>query len=239
MIPIPINDHIRRRIFWSATLTLIVANVLAFMFELSLGPQIDRFVFHFSIIPARYTTPRGLASASLWVFLIQVLASMFLHGGWLHLIGNMLFLFVFGRSIEDRFGHAKFLLIYFLSGLAAALTHIFFNAGSTAPTIGASGAIAGILGAYFVCFPAARITTLIPFLFFFWRVEIPAVFILGYWFLIQFFTGFEMMRIQSATQGGIAWWAHVGGFVAGMALALLLKPRRPRVEILPPGSGSY
>ena len=239
MIPIPINDHIRRRIFWAATLLLIVANVLAFLFELSLGRQINRFIFFFSIIPARYTSPHGLASTGVEGFFVPVFASMFLHGGWLHLIGNMLFLFVFGRSIEDRFGHAKFLLIYFLSGLAAAVTHIYVNAGSTAPTIGASGAIAGILGAYFVCFPAARITTLIPFLFFFWRVEIPAVFILGYWFLIQFFTGFEMMSIQSATQGGTAWWAHVGGFVAGMALALLLSPRRPRVEVLPPDSRPY
>jgi len=237
MVPIPINDHIRRRIFWTATLALIVANALAFMYELSLGWQLNRFIFYFSIVPARYTTPRGLASASLGGFLIQVFASMFLHGGWLHLIGNMLFLFVFGRSIEDRYGHAKFLLIYFLAGLAAAVTHIFFSAGSTAPTIGASGAIAGVLGAYFICFPASRITTLIPFLFFFWRVEIPAVFILGYWFLIQFFSGFQMMAIQSVTQGGTAWWAHVGGFVAGMALALTFAPRRPKVEILPPFFG--
>ncbi len=160
---------------------------------------------------------------------------MFLHGGWLHLIGNMLFLFVFGRSIEDRYGHFKFLMIYFLSGLAAAVTHIFLNAGSTAPTIGASGAIAGILGAYFVCFPGAQITTLIPLFFFFWRVEIPALFILGYWFLIQFLTGFQAMNMQSATQGGVAWWAHVGGFVAGIALALAFRPRRPRVYVLPPG----
>lgn len=234
MVPIPINDHIRRRTFWTATLALIIANVLAFVYELSLGWQLNRFVFYFSIIPARYTTPRGLASASLGGFLVPVLASMFLHGGWLHLIGNMLFLFVFGRSIEDRYGHFKFLMIYFLSGLAAAVTHIYFNEGSTAPTIGASGAIAGILGAYFVCFPGAQITTLIPLFFFFWRVEIPAVFILGYWFLIQFLTGFQAMNMQSATQGGVAWWAHVGGFVAGMALALAFRPRRPRVYVLPP-----
>ncbi|MGD0697314.1 MAG: rhomboid family intramembrane serine protease [Terriglobia bacterium] len=230
---IPINDHIRRRIFWAATLLLIIANVLAFMFELSLGRQISRFIFYFSIIPARYTNPH--AAPNLEGFVIPVFASMFLHEGPLHLIGNMLFLFVFGRSIEDRYGHFKFLVIYFLSGLAAAVTHIYFNAGSTAPTIGASGAIAGILGAYFVCFPGARITTLIPIFFFFWRVEIPAVFILGYWFLIQFLTGFETLNMQAGTQGGVAWWAHVGGFVAGMALALAFRPRRPRVYVLPPG----
>jgi membrane associated rhomboid family serine protease len=160
---------------------------------------------------------------------------MFLHAGWLHLIGNMLFLFVFGRSIEDRYGHWKFTLIYFLSGFIAALTHIFFNAGSRLPTIGASGAIAGILGAYLVCFPGARISTLIWVLVFFWRVEIPALIILGYWFLIQFIAAStQQLDIQSATQGGTAWWAHVGGFFAGAVLALIFRPRRAKVEIIPP-----
>ena len=233
MVPIPLTDNIRRRIFWAATLLLIVANVSVFAFELSLGPQLNLLIYEFALIPARYTTPHGIAGSGLEAFFVPLFASMFLHGGWLHLIGNMLFLFVFGRSIEDRYGHSNFLLIYFFSGLVAALTHIFFNAGSRLPTIGASGAIAGVLGAYFVCFPGARITTLIPFIFF-WRVEIPAVLILGYWFLIQFFTGFEMLAIQSATHGGTAWWAHVGGFVAGMALSLLIRPRRPKVELLPP-----
>jgi len=231
MVPIPINDHIRRRIFWTATLLLIVANVLAFMFEMSLGRQLNRFVFYFSIIPARYTNPHVAPNPE--GNLIPIFASMFLHGGVLHLVGNMLFLFVFGRSIEDRYGHMKFLLIYFLSGLAAAVTHIYINAGSTVPTIGASGAIAGILGAYLVCFPGAQITTLIPLLIFFWRVEIPAVFVLGYWFLIQFLSGLDPTNM-SGTQGGVAVWAHVGGFIAGMVLALALRPRRSRVEVLPP-----
>lgn len=227
MIPIPINDHIRRQIFWAATLALIVANTLVFIFELSLGPQLNRLVFTFAVIPANYTTPRGLAATGLAGHIVPIFTSMFLHGGWLHLIGNMLFLFVFGRSIEDRYGHGKFLLIYFLGGLAAALTHIFFNAGSRVPTVGASGAIAAILGAYFVCFPGARISTLIWIIIFFWRVEIPAVFILGYWFVIQFVAAnMERLDIQSATRGGTAWWAHVGGFVVGAALALILQPRR-------------
>ena len=235
MVPIPINDHIRRRSFWASTLALMVANVVFFIFELSRGPYLNRLIFVFGVIPARYTTLGGLAMAGLAGFFVPVFVSMFLHGGWLHLIGNMLFLFVFGRSIEDRYGHWKFLVIYFLSGLVAALTHIYFNAGSRVPTIGASGAIAGILGAYLICFPAARITTLIPLFFFFWRVEIPAVLILGYWFLIQFITAtYELSNIQSATQGGVAIWAHVGGFVAGMALTLIMQPRRPRVELLPP-----
>jgi rhomboid family protein len=235
MIPIPINDHVRRRIFWFATLALIAANTFVFVYELSLGPQLNRLVFAFAVIPARYTTPRGLVSTGLAGHVIPIFTSMFLHGGWLHLIGNMLFLFVFGRSIEDRFGHEKFLFIYFLGGLVAALTHIFFNAGSMIPTIGASGAIAAVLGAYFVCYPGARITTLIYIIFFFWKVEIPAVFILGYWFIIQFVAAnFERLDIQSATRGGTAWWAHVGGFAAGAALALILRPRRLKAELIPP-----
>jgi membrane associated rhomboid family serine protease len=235
MIPIPINDHIRRRIFWAATLSLIVTNVFCFALELSQGAQLNRMIFIFAVVPARYIGPHGITVTGPGGFLVPIFASMFLHAGWLHLLGNMLFLFVFGRSIEDRYGHGKFVLIYFASGLVAALTHIFFNAGSRVPTIGASGAIAGVLGAYFICFPAARITTLIPIFFFFWRVEIPAVFVLGYWFLIQFVAAsYQRLDIQSATRGGTAWWAHVGGFIAGAALALLLPPRRPRVEIISP-----
>src|SRR5437667_11916475 len=199
MVPIPLNDNVRRQTFWISTLVLIAANLWVFLYELSLGPQINQLVSIFGIIPARYTTPRGLATATPASFLISVFASMFLHGGWLHLFGNMLFLFVFGRSVEDRFGHLKFLVIYFASGFVAAVTHIALNAGSRVPTIGASGAIAGVLGAYFVSFPSARITTLIPLFIIFWKVELPAVLLLGYWFLIQFVTGFQMLAIQSAT----------------------------------------
>lgn len=235
MIPIPFNDHIRRRIFWAATLSLIAVNVLCFAFELSQGPQLNRLIVQLAVIPANYIGPHGITVTGPGGLSVPIFASMFLHAGWLHLLGNMLFLFVFGRSIEDRYGHGQFLLIYFASGLVAAFTHILFNAGSRVPTIGASGAIAGVLGAYFVCFPGARISTLIPIFFFFWRVEIPAVFVLGYWFLIQFVAAsYQQLDIQSATRGGTAWWAHVGGFVAGAALALLLPPRRPRVEIIPP-----
>jgi membrane associated rhomboid family serine protease len=234
MVPIPLHDHIRRQTFWLLTLALISANVAAFLFELSLGQDIDHFVFHFGIVPARYTTPQIVAGLGLKGLVVPIFVSMFLHGGWLHLLGNLLFLFVFGRSIEDRFGHLKFLLIYFLGGLGGALLHILLNADSRVPSIGASGAIAGILGAYFVSFPAARITTLIPVFFFFWTVELPALLLLGYWFLIQFFSGFQMQAIQSAA-GGVAWWAHVGGFIVGMFLAASLRPRhrRPVIEVLP------
>jgi membrane associated rhomboid family serine protease len=232
MVPIPLNDNIRRETFWISTLALIAANVLVFLWELSLGAHINQLVNLLGIVPARYTTARGLATMTPEGFLVPIFTSMFLHGGWLHLLGNMLFLYVFGRSVEDRFGHFKFLVMYFLSGFAGALLHIYLNAGSRLPSIGASGAIAGILGAYFVTFPRARITTLIPLFFFFWTFHIPALLILGYWFVIQFFTGYQMLEIQSATAGGVAWWAHVGGFAMGLLLALVLPPRRARVELV-------
>jgi len=233
MVPLPLTDHIRRRSFWFVTLALIAVNVWAFLFELAQGRDINRLVFLFGIVPARYVTRYGIANLTATGLLVPVFVSMFLHGGWLHLLGNMLFLFVFGRSVEDRFGHVKFLLLYFLSGLAGAILHIALSPGSRMPTIGASGAIAGVLGAYFVSFPRARITTLIPLIFFFWTVELPAILVLGYWFLIQFVTGFQMLAIQSATGGGVAWWAHVGGFMMGLLLAVAFRPARrgPVVEV--------
>jgi membrane associated rhomboid family serine protease len=234
MIPIPVGDNIRRQIFWISTLSLVLLNTAVFILELSTGRRLNQLVFYFGIIPARYTVPQIIALTPVSGMILPLFASMFLHGGWLHLLSNMLFLFVFGRSIEDRFGHLKFLLLYLLSGLGGAILHIVLNAGSRVPTIGASGAIAGILGAYFVSFPRARITTLLPLLFFFWTVRLPALLLLGYWFLIQFFSGFQMQAIESATQGGVAWWAHVGGFAVGLFLAMILRPRRrqPVLQVL-------
>jgi len=230
MVPIPLNDHIRRQTFWFSTLALIAVNTAVFAYELSLGPGVNRFIFIFGLIPARYTTPHGaIIITNLAIFLVPVFTSMFIHGGWLHLIGNMLFLFVFGRSVEDRFGHGRFLLMYFLSGFGAALADILFNLGSHTPTIGASGAIAGILGAYLVSFPTARITTLIPLFIFFWTVQLPALLLLVYWFAIQFVAGYQMLAIESATAGGVAWWAHVGGFILGMLLAFAMPKRQRRV----------
>jgi len=224
MVPLPLTDHIRRRSFWFVTLALIIANVWVFIFELAQGRGINRLVSFYGIVPARYITRFGFANLTVAGFLVPIFTSMFLHGGWLHLLGNMLFLFVFGRSVEDRYGHFKFLFLYFLSGFAGTILHIILNAGSRMPSIGASGAIAGVLGAYFVSFPRARITTLIFLIFFFWTIELPAILVLGYWFLIQFVTGYQMLAIQSATGGGVAWWAHVGGFMTGLALAVVFRP---------------
>jgi len=233
MVPLPLTDHIRRRSFWFITLALLIANVWVFFFELAQGRGINRLVSLYGIVPARYITRFGFAKLTVAGFLVPIFTSMFLHGGWLHLLGNMLFLFVFGRSVEDRYGHFKFLFLYFLSGFAGAILHIILNAGSRMPSIGASGAIAGVLGAYFVSFPRARITTLIFLIFFFWTIELPAILVLGYWFLIQFVTGYQMLAIQSATGGGVAWWAHVGGFMTGLALAVVFRPvqRGPVIEM--------
>jgi membrane associated rhomboid family serine protease len=232
MVPIPLTDHIRRRTFWAFTLLLIVTNFWVFFIELSLGRHLNRFIMLNGLIPARYLPPLVFAlPARLTV--APIFISMFLHGGWLHLLGNMLFLFVFGRSIEDRFGHFNFLLLYLTSGVAAAAVQVMVSPRSHVPTIGASGAIAGVLGAYFICFPSARITTLIPLFIFFWTVQVPALLLLGYWFLIQFIAGFQMLSIQTATAGGVAWWAHIGGFACGVLLALIMRPqhRGPVVEV--------
>ena len=227
---IPLNDNVRRQTFWFSTLALIALNTAVFAYELSLGPSINRFILAFGLIPARYSTPHGaFLITGLVRFLVPVFTSMFIHGGWFHLLGNMLFLFVFGRSIEDRFGHIQFLLLYFVSGFGAALAHIMFNMGSQAPTIGASGAIAGVLGAYLVSFPTARISTLIPLIIIFWVIRIPAFLVLVYWFAIQFIAGQQMLTIESATGSGVAWWAHVGGFILGMLLALAMPKRQRRV----------
>ncbi len=229
MIPIPLNDHIRRRSFWYVTLLLIAANFAAFFYELSLGRALNRFILTFGLIPAHYASAGALSPAKLAALVVSLFTSMFLHAGWLHILGNMLFLFVFGRSVEDRFGHGGFFGIYFVSGLAAGLSQIVMDPASSLPTIGASGAIAGILGTYLISFPRARITTLLPLIIFFFTVQIPAILILGYWFLVQFVMGFQMLSIETASGAGVAWWAHVGGFLTGMILALGLPVRRRRV----------
>ena len=233
MIPIPLNDNLHRRSFWAVTLLLILLNTLVFLYELSLGPELNAFIHGFGVIPARYVTlHHAWAAPGVVALVVPIVASMFLHAGWLHLLGNMLFLFVFGRSIEDRFGHGRFLFLYFASGFAAALLYIEMSAGSRVPSIGASGAIAGVLGAYFVAFPRAKITTVIWIVFFLWTVYLPAFLVLGYWFLIQFLMGYQALAIESATGGGVAWWAHVGGFLSGIILGLVLPPARRRVEVV-------
>ena len=228
MIPIPLKDNLRRETWPVITLVLIGWNLAAFLFELSLGYRLEHFIQVFSIVPARYTGAEGWLAQGIVGLVVPLFGSMFLHAGWGHLLSNMLFLWVFGRSVEDRFGHRKFLGLYLICGIGTAFTHIYLNPLSAVPTVGASGAIAGVLGAYFLCYPAARITTLVPLFILFWSIEIPAFLILGYWFLIQFVAGWQDFMIAPSTVGGVAWWAHIGGFVAGFLLSIGLRPRRKR-----------
>ena len=212
MIPLRSTE----RVYSPAIVTgsLIGLNTVIFLFQTTMSPaQLNDFVAQWGIVPD-----------NLHVF--SLLTSMFLHGGWLHLLGNMLFLWVFGRNLEDLIGGGRFLVFYLLCGLAAAVVHVIANPYSRMPTIGASGAIAGVMGAYLIKFPRARILTLIPIVFFFTTLEIPAAFLLVWWFAIQFFSGFGSLGATDYTGGGIAWFAHVGGFVAGMLLIRLFPPRQ-------------
>jgi membrane associated rhomboid family serine protease len=222
---LPLRDDNPRHTTPVVNIVLIILNVLMFFWELSLGPNIDRALFGAAFIPARF-----------WAYgpvpfnIVTMFVSMFLHGGWLHLGGNMLYLWIFGDNIEDRLGHVRYFIFYILCGLAATMTHAIVNAGSRVPSIGASGAIAGVLGAYLLLFPHARVTTVIPIFVFITVREIPAIIVLGLWFVLQLFTGAASLA-GDPQQGGVAYFAHIGGFVAGMILiALLGGMRRRRIE---------
>ena len=202
------------------TISLIAINVLVFLYELSLGRAVDAFTLYWGLVPAAFS----------WV---AVFTSMFLHGGFMHVAGNMLYLWIFGDNVEDRMGHGRFLVFYLLCGVAAALAQTISVPDSVVPMVGASGAIAGVMGAYFVLYPRSRIVTLIPIFFFFQIVEVPAIFFLGIWFLMQFVSGVGSIvsAVGGASGGGIAFWAHVAGFVAGISgVVVFRRPERQRVE---------
>ena len=202
---------------------LIGANLWGFFFELSLSPrELDSFLYVYSFVPSRLWSGQYTLSQSLFTILV----AMFLHAGWLHIGGNMLFLYIFGDNVEDRLGHFRYLVFYVLCGIAASLCHAFFNPASRLPSLGASGAISGVLAAYLFLYPRARIVTLVP-LFLFFTTEIPAFVFIVFWFVIQFFSGEASLRMSTPTSGGTAYFAHVGGFLAGIVLLALLKPRRP------------
>ena len=204
---IPLRALVRMGSFPSVTLILIVVNTLCFLFEQSLNPGAQQYlVYHYALVPGR-------------LHLSSLVTSMFLHGGWMHLIGNMWFLWVFGSRVEDTLGALKYLAYYLLCGIAAALVHLFFNLGSAIPTLGASGAIAGVMGGFMLLYPRARIVTLIFIIFFVTTMEVPAAILLIYWFVIQLFSGLSSVsRFALHDAGGVAWFAHVGGFLAGMLL---------------------
>jgi membrane associated rhomboid family serine protease len=216
---IPLRDVIPSRTTPYVTVTLIALNALVFVYEFSLGDEVNEFIIAFGLIPAAFS----------WV---TVLTSMFLHGGFLHVAGNMLYLWIFGDNVEDRFGHGRFLVFYLLCGTVAALAQTIMSPDSVIPMVGASGAIAGVMGAYFVMYPKSRIVTLIPIFIFIQLVEVPAVVFLGLWFLLQFLSGVgSSVSPESGISGGIAFWAHVAGFAAGtIAVFAFRRPERQRVE---------
>ncbi|MEJ2715813.1 MAG: rhomboid family intramembrane serine protease [Deltaproteobacteria bacterium] len=199
------------------TMVLIAINLIIWFYEVSLGRGLDRFLFDYGLIPLRFAMSSQLSGGVLDNAVVPLFSSIFMHGGWLHVIGNMWFLWIFGDNVEDRLGHVRFLVFYLISGIGASFAHILFNPASRIPTIGASGAISGVLGAYLVSFPHARIQTLFIIFFFIRFIEIPAYLFLVAWFAFQFFSGASQIGVYQNT-GGVAYWAHMGGFVIGVIL---------------------
>jgi membrane associated rhomboid family serine protease len=212
MIPLRSTERVYSRT--PVTTGLIAVNMLIFLYQVSMNPfALNEFVERWGIVPDQ-------------LHLSSLLTSMFLHGGWMHVLGNMLFLWVFGRNLEDVLGRGRYLLFYLVCGLAAAVVHVVLNPYSRIPTIGASGAIAGVMGAYLIRFPRSSIVTLVTMFVFVTTMEVPSWLLLLYWFAIQFFSGLGSLAQTDYTGGGVAWFAHVGGFVAGMLLVRLFPVRR-------------
>jgi membrane associated rhomboid family serine protease len=217
---IPLRDVIPSRTTPYITITLVVLNALAWLYELSLPSEVlPLFLQVYGVVPADFTAP-------------SLITSMFLHGSWSHIIGNMLYLWIFGDNIEDQLGHGRFLVFYLISGVAAALGQVAMDPTSTLPTIGASGAVAGVMGAYIVLYPHSRVLTLIPLFFYFELIEVPAIFLLGFWFLIQLFSAgaIAVTANSGGGGGGVAFMAHVAGFVVGMGGVFIFRKRRRTVE---------
>ena len=216
---IPIRDLNPTERFPVVTVLLIVVNTVVFIYGLLLGQQSEAlFVTSFALVPARLFSPDGVPAGALPAGL-TVFTSMFLHGGFLHIAGNMLYLWIFGNNVEDAMGRVRFIIFYLLSGVVAAFSHALPNAASPVPMIGASGAVSGVLGAYLLLYPGARVLTLMVFGLFVRTVEIPAMFILGFWFAFQFLS----VLASPGSGGGVAWYAHIGGFAGGMVLIGFFK----------------
>jgi membrane associated rhomboid family serine protease len=218
----PIRDTIRSRSFPIANFGIIALNVLVFLFQTSLSERgFNLFLQWFGLTPAQFSLFLPLQ----W---ITIFSSMFMHGGWFHLISNMWTLYIFGDNVEDRMGTMRYVAFYLISGSVAAVTHVFSSPELSVPTVGASGAVAGVLGAYFLLYPSARVTTFIPVFFLPWFVDIPAFFYLGIWFFLQVVNG---LLVGAAVMSGIAWWAHIGGFIVGLLLVRFFASRPPAVEV--------
>jgi membrane associated rhomboid family serine protease len=223
---LPIRDDIPSSRFPVVTVGIIVINVLIFLRELAAGAELEKLLVLYAIIPVRYTDPEIAQHFSAPLQIFSLFSSMFLHGGWIHLIGNMWTLWIFGDNVEDRLGRTRYIAFYLACGIAAAFLHIYTNASSGIPTIGASGAIAGVMGAYFRFFPHARVETVVPPFFFGPVFVLPAVLFLGWWFLLQFFNGALTLGARGQSFSGVAWWAHVGGFIFGFAICLFAARSR-------------
>lgn len=219
---IPLKDRNPTQLFPFVNIAFIGLNILAFVWELSAGSNLPALFERYAVIPSNITLSwqSGISSVPT---LATMFSAMFLHGGWLHLIGNMLFLWVFGDNVEDKLGHVRYVAFYLLCGIAATVAHVVIDPSSSVPVIGASGAISGVLGAYIVMFPRARVVTLIPIFVFIQVAELPAIVVLGLWFVLQFFNGVVSLGYDTAGMGGVAWWAHIGGFIAGILLILPLR----------------
>ncbi len=224
---IPIRDNIPSEKMPFVNYSIIALNLIFFIFELMLPhTHLKSFFYYFGIVPIRYTNPEISQHFSFVEQMIPFFSSMFLHGGWLHLIGNMWVLYIFGDNVEDYLGHTFYLVFYLFGGFFSGGFNILLNIHSQLPTIGASGAIAAVMGAYFLLYPHARILVLVPIFVFIQFIEVPAFFFLGFWFLIQFLSGTTANPIY----GGVAWWAHVGGFIAGSALIYIIGNFRHKRE---------
>jgi len=219
---IPLRDINPTKRFSVVTAFFIAVNIVVFIYELLLGAgEREAFVSSFSLIPQRLFSQAAAAQGAVPVE-ATMFTSMFMHGGFLHIAGNMLYLWIFGNNVEDSMGRMRFIVFYFLCGIIAAYSHALANASSAVPMIGASGAISGVLGAYLMLYPRARVLTLVAFGLYVRTVELPAMFVLGFWFVLQFLSAL----VSAGTGEGVAWYAHVGGFVAGMALIGLFKRKK-------------
>lgn len=232
---IPLKDDVPSQTIPVVTLAVIGLNVAVFFYQLSLqmgtDPSAQRaaqdFVIEFGVVPCRLTG-RCRILEDFPHPVLTVFTSMFLHGGLLHLGGNMLYLWIFGNNVEDILGHGRFVIFYLVSGLAAAVAQTMINPGSAIPVVGASGAVSGVLGAYFLLFPYSTVLTLVTFGFFWRFIHLPAMIVLGLWIVLQFLSGYLSLSAAGAAEGGVAFFAHIGGFIAGMGLLFVLRPRRSR-----------
>jgi len=233
---LPLRDDVPSRTFPFVTVGLIVVNAVVFIGEIARSGGLQQAAYDYGFVPGYLTAFASGEGVPVGQAFFPLLSSMFLHGGWLHLIGNMWYLWIFGDNVEDRLGHLRFLLFYVLCGLIGNFAHYLFNTGSALPAIGASGAVSGVLGAYLISYPRARILVLLP-LFFFWQfIELPALVVLGFWLVLQFLNG--AASLAHGAGGGVAWWAHVGGFLGGILIFLIFRPR-PRVAYRRGPAGRY